>query len=447
MPSHVASILAVALPAFWAGTVTAEPEPPTPNPEPQTGAESGKPSPPLPRCRCRCRQRGVLLPEPGAEREPFVPSAEPRPHRGLYLSPSLGMGELHLDFADRTVMGRTFSVGAELGIAVASNLIVYGELYEAHLFSPISNDEQLASANLLGFGPGLKYYVETTNLFLSGSLLFSQFRRNGTDSNYAATEKSYWGAGGRFSVGREWSVSRGWSLGLAGEVLLARMRRNPESSFADKSESTAKGFSLLLSCGYSYPPTDAGEPSPSGDRGPPPRPSFPPVGYHMHDGFYASARLGLGWLWVNTGSSALMSGRGFPFGLSVGFAPRQNLIVFGEFYEVPIFNPTSPVSGRFADLDLQGLGPGIKYYVMSKNMFLSGSLLISQLSFHNGIPSDPEYGISKTSDWGVTGRASVGREWWVSADWGLGLAGELVLGRMEGYTVKGGGILLSASFN
>jgi len=68
------------------------------------------------------------------------------------------------------------------------------------------------------------------------------------------------------------------------------------------------------------------------------------------------------------------------------------------------------------------------------------------------------YGINETSNWGVTGQLSAGKEWWVSSNWGLGIAGELFLGRMAGgsepgrtethpYTVKGFSLLVSASFN
>jgi hypothetical protein len=157
-----------------------------------------------------------------------------------------------------------------------------------------------------------------------------------------------------------------------------------------------------------------------------------------------------------------MSGSGLstPFGLSAGIALTNSLVLFGEFYRALV---PRGVDGDFENFDLQGFGPGLKYYLMPINIFFSGSLLLSRVSLQNGYGGDARVPliISETSPWGVTGRISAGKEWWVSADWGLGIAGEFLLGRMSGsdpiptasgvgedrYTVKGVSLLASASFN
>lgn len=90
---------------------------------------------------------------------------------------------------------------------------------------------------------------------------------------------------------------------------------------------------------------------------------------------------------------------------------------------------------------------------MPINIFLSSSLLVSELGFHDRYPGDyrGRQTISQTSDWGMTGHFSAGKEWWGAVDWGLGFAGDVLLGRMGGhdasYTIKGFALLLSSSFN
>jgi hypothetical protein len=169
------------------------------------------------------------------------------------------------------------------------------------------------------------------------------------------------------------------------------------------------------------------------------------AGYHTHDGFYLSAHLGLGWYWVKPPAGDPISGTGRPLALSVGFAPSGRLVLFGEAYRVTLIKPT--VSGNpLANLDLQGVGPGLKYYFMPRNIFLSSTVLFTRMTYQNGSPGDERYGFRHVSPWGFMGRASLGKEWWVSPDWGLGLAAEAFVGRMDD-TVKGVSLLVSASFN
>ena len=384
--------------------------------------------------------------EPAVEDTPWVTSAEPRPHVGFSLSPSFGMGELYEKNDGRTTVGRTTSLQLRLGMAVTDRLIVFAEGFESRIFWPVADEAPVSTVDLYGFGPGLKYYLEPNNLYLSGSLLFSRLSR-GAAANAAATdETSYWGMGGRFAVGDEWWISPHWAVGLAGEVFLARMRRNPDLSGIAMSEQTAMGFSLLISSSYNYPGSESLRPLPSSADPPASETSVSQIGYHVHDGIYVGASLGWGWFGVNNSGSSL-TGTGLPFALSLGFAPSPSLAVFGEFYQATVLGPDSAIDRTIVDLDIdiEGWGPGFKFYYEPRNVFVSASLLLSQLSFHTtsyGYPN-PE----KVSDWGMMGRVSLGEEWWVSADWGVGLAAELLLGRMTDYTVRGISLNLSASFN
>jgi hypothetical protein len=402
-------------------------------------------------------------PEPAA---PFL-SADYRPHRGVYVAAHLGAGNLRLSFPNNsvassrtyTISGTSVPVGLELGIAAAGNLVVFVQLYDVHIFTPISDYDELDTLDLYGFGPGLKYYFVPRNVFLSSSLWVSQLRIERPGSYYDTT--THWGAVGRLSVGGEWWVSHGWAIGVAGEAMYGRIGGKAYGS-SPGYEYTATGLSLLVSGSYSYPAghvysQTAGFPEPGGapeDAGQIALPSVGAGGYHAHDGFYMSARVGLGWLWTSADGTAFASGSGYPFGLSAGYVVARSLIAFGEFYDLAFRNPSS---GDWNNLEFLGFGPGVKYY-LPWNIFVSGSLLISRFHADGGSPGDTRYGYTDTSQWGLAGRFSAGKEWWVSANWGVGIAVEGFVGRMAAtlepweedeysYTVKGFSLLASASFN
>jgi len=103
------------------------------------------------------------------------------------------------------------------------------------------------------------------------------------------------------------------------------------------------------------------------------------------------------------------------------------------------------------ELDVEGQDPRGVYPEdpsCPASAFVSGSLLISMLTY-SGID---------TSHAGLTGRLSLGKEWWVSPSWSLGLAGEVLLGRMQSvkvgypgesveYTTEGFSLRFSSSFS
>jgi hypothetical protein len=375
---------------------------------------------------------------------PFAPSAAFRPHRGLYLNAFLGSGEIQVNFANHRISGSTYPLGLAVGLAATNRLVLFGELYEAHAFKALSNREGISTLDLYGFGPGLRYDFMPASMFVSGSMLLSKL-------SYTGTERSHWGVTGRFSVGKEWWVSPNWSLGVAADVMLGRIDSKTFGSEGLSYEYTVKAFSLLFSSSFNYPsgsPPSAAKPGTlSGDSDPVTAPYESSAGYHTHDGFYLSARLGLGLLRVGLSGATAITGLGYPFALSAGFALTRSIVLFSEFYRASALDP----SGGFkvADIVLQGLGPGFKYYLMPKNIFLSSSLLISQITFNHSYLGDYRAGIgstSSTSPLGITGRISAGKEWWISGDWGLGIAAECLLGRME--SMAGGfSLVVSASYN
>lgn len=377
------------------------------------------------------------------------------PPARLSFGARLGLGELSFRFDSYSFWGRSYPVEAWLGLSLSDDLVLFGEFYDAHVFNPSSTFAAMDGLDLLGFGLGGKYYLTPARIYLSASLLLSRVSfDNGVVSPWGdgIDEHTHWGATGRLALGKDWQVSRGWRLGLEGDVVFGWM--DFEWSFGGNDQSsTVRGFSMLGSASYGYEVPSRARTRPSGEASS----EATPPGRHTHDGLYVGARLGVGWLRVEGSEYDPLSGWGRPFALSIGYAFARSLVFFGEFYQLQVRHPAA--SGYLTDLDLVAVGPGITYYVPGINAFASLSASLSQLGYRNGTPMDTRYGTNQTSDWGVTGRFSLGKEWWLSSNWGLGLAGEALFGRMgrpdepwydeydRHYTVKGFSLLASASFN
>ena len=94
------------------------------------------------------------------------------------------------------------------------------------------------------------------------------------------------------------------------------------------------------------------------------------------------------------------------------------------------------------------IGPGVTYYLMPANVYFSGSVGVGSLS-----GSDE---LNGNSDTGFALDTTIGKEWWVGDNWGLGLAGDFtylsakdkdLVGSTQNWSVTGFGLRLSATFN
>jgi hypothetical protein len=179
-----------------------------------------------------------------------------------------------------------------------------------------------------------------------------------------------------------------------------------------------------------------------------------PHGYHVHDGFYMRLSLGGGGASAS-GNGEKYSGGSRAFGAAFGGALTQRLILYGEFFVHTIPNPTFEGSGFSQTLDgkdveIVGVGPGVAYYFMPLNLYLSGTLLLQQVQKSNPNGSDRAVAVTKT---GVGCSLMVGKEWWMSENWGIGVAAQLLLGSAKdpyaeaNWTSKGGAIVFSATYN
>lgn len=212
-----------------------------------------------------------------------------------------------------------------------------------------------------------------------------------------------------------------------------------------------------------YGPPPAYSPPPA--YGPPP--GYQPApryygrtfGSHEHDGLFARVTLGGGYLSASEdfqGSSYTYSGGGFSWGAALGGVIAPNLILFGEFSGITVADPQVDGGGTSytmssTDMTMIGFGPGIAYYFVPVNVYLSGTLTFSQISF-----SDVSgYYADESTNFGVGANLMVGKEWWVTPDWGLGIAGQFQVASMRDnpqgvstrMTAKTFSLLFSATYN
>lgn len=213
------------------------------------------------------------------------------------------------------------------------------------------------------------------------------------------------------------------------------------------------------------PPPPAGYPPPQGAYYPPPGtyayppPPYqqpPPAGAYEHDGFYLRLHFGIGYLRVTGGldKQERYEGQSGTLGIAAGGMVTRNIALFGTFVASIADSPSYTLNGTDlgtvpGSAGLFGLGGGIVYYVEGANVYLYGAAAGVQLDL-----SDANDNTVYETKFGLGFQLGVGKEWWVSDNWGLGVAGELVGASMpdkNDSSVKWTGgsfsVLLSATYN
>ncbi len=156
-------------------------------------------------------------------------------------------------------------------------------------------------------------------------------------------------------------------------------------------------------------------------------PSDPTINRHL--GFFLRPDLGVGFMTTSepTGTSSgdlTVSGPAGVFGFVIGGAVAENIILGAHIYDGVVVNPTVSLSSgqsattSNASLTLYGIGPEFTYYSMPSNIYFSGTIALTRMYLTvNGNSSDSKVGFGS--------RLALGKEWWVSDHWGLGLAGHV----------------------
>lgn len=151
-----------------------------------------------------------------------------------------------------------------------------------------------------------------------------------------------------------------------------------------------------------------------------------PRGYHKHDGFYLSMCLGPNFVDItnNVENDAIYkySGTGTLFDLKIGGAIRENVILHGTLLSYDLTGPKIESNGqsqRASNKISIGeimLGGGITYYLMPSNTFISASAGIGGFLLTN-----EKDDIDVSTDKGFAIQLKIGKEWWISKNWGFGI--------------------------
>jgi hypothetical protein len=176
---------------------------------------------------------------------------------------------------------------------------------------------------------------------------------------------------------------------------------------------------------------------------------------HRHLGFYLRADLGLGYMSIKESTAAgdlkITGAAGF-FGIHVGGALSENVILGLHVFDGALRNPKVELAGRSGTANdttatMVAYGPELTAYFMPQNLYLSMSVGISRVRADSN-------GSSGDSANGLGAQLALGREWWVSEHWGLGLVGH-VTGASNpdkgngapALTTLGFGLAFSATYN
>jgi hypothetical protein len=171
---------------------------------------------------------------------------------------------------------------------------------------------------------------------------------------------------------------------------------------------------------------------------------------HNHQGFFIRPDVGYGYM-SSSGGGATISRAAFFGTLHLGGSLVENFILGAALYaggtgkssSVLISGVAPPVSESATVL--AGFGPEVTYYLMPANVYVSATLGLTALSI---IPLGQNSGAGHG---GFGGRIGVGREWWVSRHWGLGLVGHASQSwnSVDGvsYSTWGLGAAFSATYN
>ncbi len=109
--------------------------------------------------------------------------------------------------------------------------------------------------------------------------------------------------------------------------------------------------------------------------------------------------------------------------------------------------------GTGATADWLGYGGGLTYYTLPVNAYLTAAVGAATFTIEGGRSGGGTVSVSTRS--GLSLQFAAGKEWWVSKEWGLGVALQYILSRLPDkgagsditWKASSFGLLFSATFN
>lgn len=223
--------------------------------------------------------------------------------------------------------------------------------------------------------------------------------------------------------------------------------------------------------GYAPPPGYPAQPGyapPQQGYAPPPPPyaQMRAPGFETHDGFYLRVTLGGGYTSMSATADSVkvkLSGGSASFGLALGGSVTPNLVIYGALGGTTISEPDYTEAGQSVptsniSASMSNIGLGAAYYLVPANVYFAGTLMASKLRISDNTTSAGNDTLGET-DYGLGVEVLAGKEWWVSENWGLGVAGQFLFGSMKDktafatggeiptWTVTALSLLFSATYN
>jgi hypothetical protein len=137
--------------------------------------------------------------------------------------------------------------------------------------------------------------------------------------------------------------------------------------------------------------------------------------------------LGFGYLSSSAsqnGVDANIKGFAGTFGIAAGIAVAENHILAIHIWDAIATSPTVTVGGTTTtnpNATVSFIAVGAEYTAyMSQNLYLSISPALTRGTLAVS-------GNSSDTSWGIGLRTALGKEWWISDHWGLGIVGHLSL--------------------
>jgi len=131
------------------------------------------------------------------------------------------------------------------------------------------------------------------------------------------------------------------------------------------------------------------------------------------------------------GGDYTMSGAAAYLGFAIGGSVADGVILAGHLWGMGATSPDISFNGQGGApgetrLGFAAIGPEFDYYFMPANFFLGATLALSRVTLRTGgrLTSG---GTDYSTQVGLAGQFAVGKEWWVSDSWGLGLKGEVTI--------------------
>jgi hypothetical protein len=140
----------------------------------------------------------------------------------------------------------------------------------------------------------------------------------------------------------------------------------------------------------------------------------------QHEGFYFRADVGLGYMAMNLplGSESGYSGLAVVSGLHVGGTIEDKALLGLQIWAASAqgakLSP-SPADVPDATIGSLGLGPELTVYFLPSNTYITAAAGVTWLTINDDSGSD-------TSKAGVGGRVTLGTEWMLGPEWGIGVA-------------------------